>query len=103
MYVLRQSGGVLWTNSSVTTERGATYLQIQVKGAGTARGFVETVGGRPASVALDGQILSSNAYTYDPTSGVLRVEYPHDRTHVIRVEFSTDSSSGTSLPGKSLP
>lgn len=94
LFLLRDTPGMIWTNSSFTTESGPQSLRIRVSGPGSLMGFAQILVPPPSKVLLDGVELSSSAdlkpsdrYWYDGDTGVLRLRYDHRRQHLIEVEY----------------
>ncbi len=92
MYVMRQDAGWIWTTSTISGESARGVLKYQVKGPASVPGKIEIAVPPPAKVSLDGQTLAASAYSYDPNSGLLKLNYSHDRVHDIRIEYPADVS-----------
>lgn len=94
LFLLRDSPGVVWTNSSFEADSTAGSLTVRVKGPRTIGGFAQILVPRPSSVTLDGNELTRSAnlsidrnYSYDESTGVLRVRYRHTQPRTIEVTY----------------
>lgn len=81
LFVVRQTPGMLWTNSSFTTREENGRLIVTLRGPAGLAGFAHLLAPRPARVQLDGVRLSSmgaTSYTYDEATAVLSLVYEND-------------------------
>jgi hypothetical protein len=83
LYIVRQSPGVMWTNSSFSTVQSGRRLTITLKGPSGLPGFAHVLSGRPIRVQIDGK---ASAFTYDAPTSVLSIAYdnqPQGRVLII--------------------
>ena len=85
LYIVRQTPGVMWTNSSFTTTTPSSRsLTVTLKGPDGLPGYAYVRTGRPTRVTLDGQPVTD--YTYDATTGVLSITYTNSLAgHVLSI------------------
>lgn len=95
LFLLRDTPGVMWTNSSYQAESAPGSLMVRVLGPRSITGFIQIyLPTSPSRVRLDGKelarsprLIAGNSYWYDEGTGVLRLRYRHDRPHTIEVEY----------------
>lgn len=94
LFLLRTTPGVVWTDSSIETEPGPSSLKLTTRGPLTVTGYAQIYVPSISSVRLDGYELRSSpnlkigeSYSYDSTTGVLRLRYRHDRQHTIEISY----------------
>jgi len=94
LFLLRDTPGVMWTNSSFQIESEPGRLRVELMGPTVVTGFVQLYTPPPASVRLDGRALPCSStlslgsnFSYDQRTGILRVRYRHDRPHTLEVEY----------------
>ncbi|HEX2923060.1 MAG TPA: NPCBM/NEW2 domain-containing protein [Chloroflexota bacterium] len=94
LFMLRDTPGLVSTNSSYVAESGLGLLRLSLDGPDELPGFVQLYVPNPTSVWLDGKELArsnrlavGNSYLYEPSTGILRVRYNHRRPHTLEVRY----------------
>jgi hypothetical protein len=69
-------------------------MRVRLSGPKAITGFAQIYVARPTGVRLDGRDLERSAsprpessYSYDESTGVLRLRYGHDRPHTLEVTY----------------
>ncbi|HEX9016922.1 MAG TPA: NPCBM/NEW2 domain-containing protein [Chloroflexota bacterium] len=93
-FLLRNTPGVIWTDSSIQIETRADSMRLVAKGPREIGGMAQIYAPRLASIWLDGKELKRSttvrpgeSYSYNATTGVVRLRYDHGREHVIEVRY----------------
>ncbi len=91
LLLLRKDPGVMWTNSSVKQQTANRRLTVRVGGPAELRGFVEIYAPGLTSLRFDGRRLEvegdDTGVSYDATTGILLVAYPHQMLHTLEVDW----------------
>ena len=94
LFLLRDTPGVVWTNSSFEVEAGPRSLTVRLSGPEAIAGFAHLYLPKPETVRLDGRELERSArpepgssYSYDEATGVLRLRYSHNRPLTLEVAY----------------
>ncbi|MFN8533786.1 MAG: hypothetical protein U0556_09585 [Dehalococcoidia bacterium] len=91
LFIVRQDAGWIWSSSSVAGTVSPGVLRYQLRGPTSVAGTLEVAVPTPTRVLLDGQLLPTSGYTYDPAIGILRLTYGHDQPHEVRVEYTSNA------------
>jgi hypothetical protein len=94
LFLLRSTPGVVWSNSSLEVESDAESMTIAASGPRSTGGLTQIFAPTLTGVWLDGKELSRStnpradeSYSYDTSTGVLRLRYRHNQPHTIEVRF----------------
>ncbi len=94
LFMLRDTPGLVMTNSSYQVASGLGSLRLSLDGPSTIAGFAQIFVPNPISVRLDGKELEKSSrltlgtsYQYEPSTGILRVRYSHRRPHTLEVRY----------------